>query len=167
MSYRAFLEAHPESVQDLELSARRRLDEAATLVIDGQHHSAIYLAGLAAEMLLKSACFLLARAGPADAVEPLLAPVRRKARQPHLRQDFESGHGLWFWSQELLERRRTSGASAWSRSLRRSFLQTCALLHADWFVSMRYRPGSAKENVAMVFLAHAEWIANNHGALRS
>ncbi|HEY6459605.1 MAG TPA: hypothetical protein VIY73_05615, partial [Polyangiaceae bacterium] len=95
MTYRAVLQAHAESIQDLELSARRRLDEAATLVIDGQYHTAIYLAGLAAEMLLKTACFLLLRARPGDAVAPLLGPIRRKARQAPLRLDYESGHGLW------------------------------------------------------------------------
>lgn len=37
MSYRAVLQVNPESVQDLEVSARRRLDEAAFLLMDGQH----------------------------------------------------------------------------------------------------------------------------------
>ena len=54
MSYRAVLQVNPESVQDLEVSARRRLDEAAFLLMDGQHHSSIYLAGLSAEMRVVS-----------------------------------------------------------------------------------------------------------------
>ena len=33
MGYRAFLEAEPETVQDLELAARRRLDEAMTCIL--------------------------------------------------------------------------------------------------------------------------------------
>jgi hypothetical protein len=167
MSYRAFLETHPETVQDLELAARRRLDEAAALLIDGQHHSAIYLAGLSAEMLLKTACFFVDRARPADAVGPLLAPVRKHVKHSPFRLDYESGHGLWFWSQELVERRRVAGRAPWSRKLRRMFLQTSASLYADWFIGMRYRPGAATQNGAIDFLAHVEWIARHHGALRS
>lgn len=44
MGYRAILEATPETVQDLELSARRRLDEAMVLYIMERHHTAIYAA---------------------------------------------------------------------------------------------------------------------------
>jgi len=32
---------------------------------------------------------------------------------------------------------------------------------------MRYRPGAATQDGAFEFLKNVEWIANNHGALRS
>ncbi len=54
MGYRAFLQANHETVQDLELSAARRLDEAMELFVAGRNHTAIYLAGLSAEMYLKN-----------------------------------------------------------------------------------------------------------------
>ena len=50
MGYRALLEANPETVQDLELSARRRLDGATALYVAEHHHTAIYVAGLSAEV---------------------------------------------------------------------------------------------------------------------
>jgi hypothetical protein len=156
-----------ESVQDLELSARRRLDEAAALPIDGQHHSSIYLAGLSAEMLLKTACFFVDKAKPADPVAPLLGPMKKKGNLPPFKADYESGHGLWFWSQELLERRRTAALAGWSRRLHRRFLEVCASLYADWFIGMRYRPGAASQSEAAAFFGNVEWLANNHASLRS
>jgi hypothetical protein len=167
VSYRAFLQRSQESVQDLELSAQRRLHEAWTLAVEGKNHTAIYLAGLSAEMLLKTACFFLAKARPGDLIEPLLGPLRKKGNASPFRSDFESGHGLWFWSQELLARRQQFGVVRWSARTRRRYLETCAALYADWFIGMRYRPGSATQQDATVFLSRVDWIANNHGNLRS
>ena len=50
----------PETIQELDISAARRLEEAMELFLDGRYHSAIYLAGLAAEMYLKTACYFQA-----------------------------------------------------------------------------------------------------------
>jgi hypothetical protein len=137
------------------------------LLIDGEHHSSIYLAGLSAEMLLKTACFFVDKAKPADPVGPLLAPMKKKGKLPPFKADYDSGHGLWFWSQELLERRRTAGLANLSRKLHRRFLEVCASLYADWFIGMRYRPGAATENEAAAFFANVEWLANNHASLRN
>ena len=106
MGYRAILEASPETVQDMEMSAQQRLDEAMVLYVAERHHTAIYIAGLSAEMYLKTACFFLGGAGPANPVGALLAPLNPRRYTPPFRGDFESGHGLWFWSQELQHRRQ-------------------------------------------------------------
>src|SRR5262249_33647678 len=154
-----------ETVQDVTLSAARRLDEAEHLLYGGRHHSAIYLAGLSAEMYLKSAFAYLIGARPADPIDAYLEPVRRmRGRRGPLRGDYESGHGLWFWSQVLLEERR-SRRRVTSRQFQRAILATCASLYSDWFVGMRYRPGSAGADVALAFLATAEWLKTHHAAL--
>jgi hypothetical protein len=160
--YRAILQATAETVQDLELSAQRRLDEALALYLADRNHTAIYLAGLSAEMYLKTACFFLGGARPADPVTAHLAPVKPGKYKPPFAGDFESGHGLWFWSQELLYRRR---------SLRlpkapNRFLQVMSSIYMDWFVGMRYRPGSATGENAAQFITQVEWLAGNHAALR-
>lgn len=162
MGYRASLEANPETVQDLELSARRRLDEATVLYRTGRHHIAIYLAGLSAEMYLKTACFFLGGARPADRVDTQLAPLRPRSYRPPFRADFESGHGLWFWSQELLARRRRLGFRREPRRLR----HVMASVYMDWFIGMRYRPGSATADDAERFITQVNWLAHNHAALR-
>ena len=162
MGYRAILEANPETVQDLVLSAARRLDEAMELFIATRNHAAIYVAGLSAEMYLKTACFFLGGAAPADRTDTLLAAVRPRRYAAPFRADFESGHGLWFWSQELIARRQR-------RRLGRApnrFLQIAAALYMDWYIAMRYRPGVATPEQAAQFVTQVEWLANNHALLR-
>ena len=162
MGYRAILEISPETVQDLEMSAQRRLDEAMALYVTERHHTAIYIAGLSAEMYLKTACFFLGGARPADPVGVHLAPLNPKRYTPPFQGDFESGHGLWFWSQELLHRRRNLRV----RPAPNRFLQVIAAIYTDWFIGMRYRPGSATGDDAARFITQVEWLANNHATLR-
>ena len=162
MGYRAILEESPETVQDLEISAQRRLDEAVVLHVGGKHHTAIYVAGLSAEMYLKTACFVLGGARPADPVGVHLAPLRPGKYRPPFREDFESGHGLLFWLEEIILRRRSLGLP---RPPDR-FLKVIASIYGDWFIGMRYRPGSATGEDAERFITQVGWLANNHGTLR-
>lgn len=164
MSYRARLQATQESVQDLTLAAQHRLDEAEQLLYAARHHTAIYLAGLAAEMYLKSAIARLRGATLATPIEAVLEPIRRAHRRGPLARDLESGHGLWFWSQILLQDRAAFGRTTTNR-LHKSLLTASAALFANWFVAMRYRPGSASQDDALAFLTTAEWFKANHGAL--
>ena len=161
MGYRSVLEATPETVQAVALSATRRLDEAMVLFGYGRYHAAIYVGGLAAEMFLKSACFILGGARLADPLAAHLGPLKNKSYRPPFKVDFESGHGLWFWSQELLTRRSGLGRKTPNR-----FMQVLAGLYSDWFIGMRYRPGAATCNDAATFLHNVEWLSLNHGSLR-
>jgi len=162
MGYRSVLESTAEAINDLELSAHRRLEEATELYVAKRNHSAIYLAGLAAEMFLKTACFFVAGGRPGDLVDAHLAPVKHKSYKPPFKADFEFGHGLWFWSQELLKRRGNLG-----KSTPRRFMYVTTALYFDWYVGMRYRPGFATSTEAAAFIMNVEWIAKNHATLRS
>ena len=53
-----------------------------------------------------------------------------------LSTDFESGHGLWFWSQILILERQARRLAT-PRRLHRGLITTCAALYADWYVAMR------------------------------
>lgn len=164
MGYRSRLESSPETVQDLVLAAARRLEEAMNLFLAGKNHAAIYVAGLSAEMYLKTACYFVGGAAPGDPTDALLAAARPHPRRnpPPFRAGFESGHGLWFWTQELMARRAR-------RRLRRvpnRFVQISAALYLDWYIEMRYRPGCATGDEAARFLTQVEWLANNHAVLR-
>jgi len=153
MGYRAILEANAETVQDLELSAWRRLGEAIALCRERKYHTAIYLAGLSAEMYLKTACFTVDGAKPGDPIWPHLA---KSAPNPKLR------HNLWFWCQQLIVLRRHYGLASVPSRFRRLIVE----VYMDWFNEMRYRPGSATESDADQFVIRVEWLANNHAALR-
>ncbi len=163
MGYRQILEANPETVQELELSAARRLEEAMELFVARRHHAAIYIAGLSAEMYLKTACFFLGGATPWTRTDTLLTAVRPGRYRPPFRADFESGHGIWFWSQELVARRRRRRLGGPPNR----FLQVAAVLYMDWYVGMRYRPGMANAEEAARFVTQVEWLANNHALLRN
>ena len=164
MGYRDRLESTPETVQELELAAARHLEEAMELFLANRNHTAIYVAGLSAEMYLKTACYFVGGAAPGDGTDALFAAARPNPHRyvPPFRADFESGHVLWFWSQELMARRQR-------RQLRMApnrFIQVSAALYLDWYVAMRYRPGSATVDEAAQFLTNVEWLANNHALLR-
>jgi hypothetical protein len=162
MGYRAILEANPETVQDLEISAARRLSEATALHLADKNHTAIYIAGLSAEMYLKTACFFVGGAKPADRTDAQLSAVRQRNYTPPFQADIESGHGLWFWSQELIARRQRRGL----RRAPKRFLYVIAGIYMDWFVGMRYRPGVASSEDAARFVNLVEWLAINHAKLR-
>jgi len=162
MAYRAILESRPETVQDLEVSAQRRLDEARTLRRAGKHHTAIYIAGLSAEMYLKTACFSVDRARLTDPVVAHIASLKNKYKWL-LREFYEMGHGLWFWSQVLLDlRRRRFGKFQPPKH----FHRVTGSLYSDWFVAMRYRPGTASADDSARMIANVEWLAANHLMLR-
>jgi hypothetical protein len=162
MGYRSALQSTPEAIQDLALSAHRRLREARHLLGVNQNHSAIYLGGLSVEMYLKTACFLVLKASPGDPVSVYMGPIKHNSYKPPFKADYESGHGLWFWSQELLQRRKRL-----KKPTPRRFMHVSAALYSDWYVGMRYRPGSATSAEAAAFLTNVEWVANNHATLRS
>jgi hypothetical protein len=118
-------------------------------------------------MYLKSAVAYLRGAAPSDPIDAHMEPIRRTLgrRGAPLSHEFESGHGIWFWSQALLHERTRLGRTT-SYRLHRSLLTTCATLYANWFVAMRYRPGHAPQENALSFLATVEWLKSNHAALR-
>jgi hypothetical protein len=153
MNYRMVLQAKIEMVQDQELSANRRLKEAVVLYAYGKYHTAIYIAGLSAEMYLKSACFFLDGALPADPVGPRIAPAAIKKGRLH---------DLLFWSGELSRLRSQKGLAPAPNAL----LSVVASLYDDWFIEMRYRPGSATDSDAAEFIERVEWLAANYNRLR-
>jgi|GEM_PF-5253965 len=163
MGYRAVLQAHHETVQDLELSAKRRLDEAWVLHAAQKYHTAIYVAGLAAEMYLKTACFFLDGARPSHPVAALLTQLRKNAYASPSKVDYEGGHGLSFLAEELKFRRKNHRL----RQTPRRFRRVIAQIATDWFIGMRYRPGSATRENAAVFITNVRWLALNHTYLRS
>jgi len=150
-------------VQDLEMSAYRRLDEATALYVVERNHTAIYVAGLAAEMYLKTACFFLGGAKPADPVAAFLEAVRPRKYRPAFDADYEAGHGLLFWAEELKSRRERLRLPKAPSLFSRVIDGICM----DWFVGMRYRPGCATGEDAARFITYVEWLASNHPGLRS
>ena len=162
MGYWALIAASDETVQDLELAATRRLDEAWILHGADSYHSAIYLAGFSAEMYLKTTCFFLGGAKPGDPVAGLRDQLRPGKYKPPYTAHYESGHGLEFWLEELLLRRQRLGLPSPPRLFEEVVRELCE----DWCVEMRYRPGLATAWDAGRFIIQVEWLARHHAALR-
>jgi HEPN domain-containing protein len=160
MSYAARLMATKETVRDQMESADHRLDESQTLMLEGKYHIGIYVAGLAAEMYLKTACFLVTGAADSDEIELLLRSTRQGATLP-VPQGFK--HNLLFWHEELVYRRMKAGLASVPTALKNVVADLCA----DWFNEMRYRPGNATEQEALRALENVEYIAKQHSCLRS
>jgi len=160
MSYAARLRATKETVRDQIESADHRLDESQTLILDEKYHAGIYIAGLAAEMYLKTACFLVRGAAETDEIELLLRSVRQGTNPP-VPHGFK--HNLLFWYEELVYSRMQAGLSSVPTALKNVVADLCA----DWFNEMRYRPGSASEQEALRALENVEYIAKQHPSLRS
>jgi hypothetical protein len=165
MSYRAVIKGSSESVQDMTLSAERRLEEAESLLFADRPHSAVYLAGLAAEMYLKAAVAHALGALPYEPIDAHLGPLKKAhAYKGPLASNFESGHGLLFWSSVLLLARQGRGLTT-APSLQQNLLATAAALFQDWVIDMRYRPGTATPELALTFLVRAGWLKRNFADL--
>jgi hypothetical protein len=160
MALRAYTDAHPETVQNLELASGDRFWEGFELLVAGRTAGTVYLLGYVAEMVLKNACFLFDGARPADPVKPRLGPYRALARQhfPAIERQRENYHSLVFWYTALLWRRRLARRPLAPR-LARQLGRRVARVHGMWTVAMRYYPdGQVLPNVSRSLYDDVLWI---------
>lgn len=157
---------------DVMLSAAQtRLQEAEALLSCKQWDGAVYLAGYAAEMLLKVACCRLDPAFPAGGtVGDIFGPAATLWRSL-----FPSGtslpsqwkHDLSFWEDVLRARRLSlrTGVKEWGDLLLISrHLNT---IRRHWRVNLRYQPPLAAEGEAQDVCEAARWLFDNSRALWS
>lgn len=165
MNYRATFPSSGETVGDVELSAWQRLDDALALYSQDRYHGAIYIAGFAAEMLLKTAAFYLGGATSTQSAQTMRDQVKQEVSSGILPATgaYESGHGLGYWSEVIIYRRNRQGLPPPPIE----FVPIVTSLHLNWFVGMRYFPGSATEDDAAQFITQVEWLARSHAAVRS
>lgn len=152
-------------LSELVMSAEEKCDEALSLKKAGHYGAAIYLAGYAAEMLLKYAYMRLTGALPSESVETRLAPARYRAK--HLMTVSvadESYHSLVFWLQLLLEERRSMSRQL-GAGVEQAFIKRVSHLYSDWWVEMRYRPDQATPMEAQQALEQASWLKRFHNVL--
>lgn len=153
------LEEVPETLQDLELAAADRLDEAKTLVIMGQTTGGAYVGGYVAEMVLKMATFRINGHGPGDAVWPLLAPARRRATAAYGGAlEHHNYHSVRFWALLLAADRRRLGRPS---PLATQAVNRALLIDDIWAVSMRYRSSLVESEGAKKLLEEVGWMHSN------
>ena len=156
-------------VQDMELAARRRHQEAMTLLVSKQPAGAGYLFGYEAEMLLKSAAYRRLGARPNSQAGVFFRHARQRARDIGLSghsDQFESGHGLLFWAR-LVWSLPTPAGDVLPTDLRRTLSRHILRIESRWVVEMRYSPDAGSTDEAMTVFRSVEWIARNRVALWS
>ena len=171
MPVRAALGASPETLQDQVLAAEERYWDAYELAVAGRPVAALYLAGFAAETLLKTAGFRFDGARPADQVDAMLAPARRfgKTHFAHVRD--EGYHSLDFWLSFLVAKRGSAGRPL-TAALSAALNGCVARAHSLWAVGLRYRSagsppglGGLIETNLLAFLEDVDWLRKHHSQL--
>ncbi len=164
MSYRAHIETEPETVSVMKRASEERLQEAR-LLLPSEPHSAVYLSGMAAEMLLKTALCMVVGGTALAEVRAYLSPIRHHTRTVlgiHVREE-ESGHSIFYWYQQLVRERAERGM----RQVPNRTPQVIAHLYMNWTVEMRYHPDALDSTTARDFVKYVEWLNFHHGQLRS
>lgn len=157
------LRPEDELVQDFIAAASERYEDGSVLLAGGRSYGSIYMAGYAAEMLLKSACFFFLGATAASRAEDFRRRAKSAAETHGLDTSLaESGHSVAYWYRLLLTLRRQAGRdSPFARELQAHVVA----IHSQFFVEMRYRTGAASAVDARDVLAAVSWLEHNHRTL--
>ncbi len=161
------LHRHNPSVQDFELAAESRLDDAMTLLLANRLLGAIYLFGYVAEIYLKIAVYRRLGARQTAQVHVMFRQAHRRAQELGLSQHFEqweSGHGLMFWARLLWSLPNPDGRELGSEE-RCSLYRHVRRIEDRWTVNMRYSVDTSSRREAETVQTSVEWIKRNRVAL--
>ena len=157
MSLRYRLELVPQTIQEMEAAAEERYFESEFLISTGCLSSGIYLAGYAAEMLLKCAYFILDGAKPDESILPRLGPSAKTGRILLPAIPFEHGHNLRFWTAMI--RIRRGRVRRWLPGIiDQQLIQRTRRLYQNWWIQMRYLRDIASEREVRTVLEDVSWI---------
>jgi hypothetical protein len=150
-------------------SWERLRDASRCLALADRPGAALYLAGYAAEMALKTACFHLIGGRPADLVGPLLSNVRRQAgmllQQGTLAHPF-GGHDLVFWLDYLGYLRHARGVATWQPAFERRVAGHVLAVASVWTVEMRYHRIRVSRIAAQHSIGRVGWLVRQRQRLR-
>jgi len=151
--------AFGESVQDLELAARARLDDALTLRDRNRLIGAVYLLGYVAEMYLKVAVYRRLGARPNAQTRPLWRRARNEAERMELPRhlgQWDGGHGLMFWARLLWSLPSAEGTL--DGRVRADLFRHVSRIERHWTIHLRYSPNQGGWQEAQIVYASVEWI---------
>ena len=160
--------AGTETLVDLDRAADEMLESAAALIAAGRHWHAVYLAGYAAECLLKVAALRAAGAAITAPAFPAYSTHKRlvKTRRPAAAKVPELYHDLRFWLTSLVLHRRERGRPL--SPLLDDRLRRAVRGVGRWrWVGMRYRYLRVDRVVAERVYHEVRWLARRRVALWS
>lgn len=150
-----------ELLQDFELAAIERYQDAQKLLVAGNATGAAYLAGYVAEMLLKNAVFAFDGARPGDRVFPRLAPAKKWAQRELPRVKFTTYHNVLFWAHVLRQKRMVKGRPL-AEPIAQNLLRIAWRIEHAWDVQLRYFGGEVTVQHAARLVDDVKWIKKNH-----
>jgi hypothetical protein len=169
MLLRERIRSVPLLVQEMDLAAKRRHQEAVTLLLSRNFSGAVYLLGYEAEMLLKSAVYRRLGARPNSQAHVFFRRACKTAQDAALaghQGQFESGHGLLYWARLVWSLQGPRGQGV-PPDLRRTLFRHVWRIEARWAVEMRYSADPGSKDEVMTVLRSVEWIARHRIALWS
>ena len=169
MSFRARLEAIPETVQEFELAWELRYAEGQQLLVrrSDQNTTAagIYLLGYVAEMILKVAYFRFYKPETGDNISSRLFPTRARAEDQKIGIKDEHFHSLIFWLAMLLHERKIAGRPMRTKEIENNLRRRVERLYQNCYVGIRYRAVPATVQEGLDVLEDVTWLVKNHVSL--
>jgi hypothetical protein len=162
MTLRFELEQCPETIQEFELAAQQKYDEALDLMVSGKGGAGIYLMGYVAEMLLKNAYFRFIGLRPADRIdESRRVPARRRGEALLGRGSCEGYHSLRFWTLLLIHERGRTGRLL-PIEIRNRFVHCTRRLYQHWWIGMRYRYDRCDTRHVRTVFSDVNWLRDHY-----
>jgi len=145
------------TITSFRLAAGSRFQEATRLAIAGDRLSAIYLAGYAAEMLLKAAYFRLTGWSSSQA----FGKADLNAAQKHAKSMnvVWAGHlhDLTGWSALLIAERHRAGVP-YPRSFANALQANSKKIYLNWREFLRYHPNRPFAGEVSTVLQASQWL---------
>ncbi len=140
MSFRARIDANPETLAKFEQAWKQRYIEGMRLLEDeATRTGGVYLLGYVAEMILKVAYFRFTGASSDDLLGNLLKAKAFKDASESVSADTESNHSLQFWTEMLIVTRNQNNRRL-PTHLQDTLVGYGVTLHQNWKVDIRYQP---------------------------
>ncbi len=153
------------SIRDFRKAARLRFHEARRAVEAGDLLIGIYLAGYAAEMILKATYFQIAGWKPTDAITLQdLQTAKADAMTLGIAWKGRNLHDVTQWAELLIQKRKVQG-TPYSKELASSLVGQVARLYSNWRETLRYHGNRPRVAEVVVTLEAVEWLLINASRL--
>jgi hypothetical protein len=168
MSIRTRVSAYrtADSISEFEAAAEQKYEDGFNLLASNTPGNGVYLMGLAAEMLLKSAYFRFigyATYRPVQGSD--LHNAQQEASRLGVVAACDHYHNPEFWS-ELLIKKRVQIGNPLQTTLEAGLASATSRLSQNWWIGMRYVHFAAIDKTDLDHvLDDVVWIKSNHDAL--
>ena len=165
MSFRARIDANPETLAEFEQAWEQRYQEGLRLLEDeATRTGGVYLLGYVAEMILKVAYFRFIGAASDDLLEALLTTISFKTAVKNMGVEPEFYHNPRFWTELLISTRKQNNRNL-PAHLQYNLQMFAENLYDNWKVDIRYHSLMVEAQEWRDVKEATEWFYNHHASL--